>query len=503
MDHTTQSRHGAEPLRTVPMFPVLLGTCAVVVTAYVLGATWLTDPVLGVPLGIWFLPIAFALAHWGGQIRVERAGSGIAGLWRAMLANPPGSRFLGRLWRAVAAAGGAFAAAWNDQAFWIGPSPEDLEVASYHPGRARMGGVERADEHTDADSTESASSEPVRHIVHATPRRRGPARVGVSLSLPAARELLRGPATHGVEWIALVDQASERAAREHGYDAVLSTDHEGSVRLTLSDPAEDAWPDWRDELGAAYPAVFRARLEPQRVTLATPGDAIPIDPTLTRALIESAVLLHRSAGLDTGATGMSSQAWSAMTRLSDLLVRSAARSEFPASAIPAARVVSAWAATTTGSLDIHARLDAIEAAGRVLGEESGVQLRLAAARFGAAEDDAALSALRLAFEQLELRRRAQGDEALTIDQVPFVHSELEHAMANDPMAVGRIAAGMCLCAALTPASGVAYLGDDFADDLRYAPWLLGRDQDRALLLRVLRELESWCGASAAGGARAA
>ena len=56
------------------------------------------------------------------------------------------------------------------------------------------------------------------------------------------------------------------------------------------------------------------------------------------------------------------------------------------------------------------------------------------------------------------------------------------------MVLGRVAAGFCLLAAQHDYERLEFLRDDLLEELDHAGWLLGRDQDTALLRGVFEEL---------------
>ena len=63
------------------------------------------------------------------------------------------------------------------------------------------------------------------------------------------------------------------------------------------------------------------------------------------------------------------------------------------------------------------------------------------------------------------------------------------------MSVGRAAAGICLVCASTEPERVPFIRDDMLEEMAYARWLVGRDQDRGLLIRVFLEIQHAHGAA--------
>jgi len=149
----------------------------------------------------------------------------------------------------------------------------------------------------------------------------------------------------------------------------------------------------------------------------------------------------------------------------------------------AARVASGWLAATDAPVDIETRRRLVDACVRVLPEEPEVLLRAAAMRFAAWEDRSALEALGRADRAIRSSEHRE-----TIDQLPFLQSELEMGLPG-PFTLGRVAAGICLVCATSPDERFWHIRGDVLDDMRYSAWLVGRDQDRAALVEVFRALE--------------
>jgi hypothetical protein len=150
---------------------------------------------------------------------------------------------------------------------------------------------------------------------------------------------------------------------------------------------------------------------------------------------------------------------------------------------PCARALSAWLASTPAPVDVAARRAGVESAATILGDEPEALLRLAAVRFAAHDDGAAFDALQRADKVI----RAAKHEPVS-DQFAFLESEVKLGL-HEPMTLGRVAAGICLVAATRPSDHLPHLRDDLMEDLRFSEWLVGRDQDRALLLDAFRMLE--------------
>ena len=75
-----------------------------------------------------------------------------------------------------------------------------------------------------------------------------------------------------------------------------------------------------------------------------------------------------------------------------------------------------------------------------------------------------------------------------LDHMKLLQAELEHGTFGG-MTIGRVAAGICLACAVTPADRIMFLRDDLLDDLRLSSYLVGRDREHAILIDVFRQLE--------------
>ena len=451
---TVCMREARDPSRLsgtgVPWFGVIAGTCAVVALAYWLGASWLANPVLGIPMGVWAVPIGVAIVRWGDRIVLD---------------------------------------AWLQR------------VADSATGMSeRLTGLVEAGEQRIA---------PIARSLVDRPASDGESRVRVGLAIdadPAARLMAFG--SGAVQMVALDrGQASRQVARQLRLDAILADRGDDGWRISVypatsnvsettesyptsyptsypsgqptlgSDGSSSDWPDWSLRRRLSYATVFPTSLVPDHVSLGRPMLAESFEAELLAALVEAAGAVARGATLaDRRAIRPT------LMKLSDLVVRAAVRRDPPMSAIPAARLVGAWLSTYDGPLSLEQRCEGIEAASAVLGRDAESMLRVAAARFAAGEDDSGLEAIESCEDQLLALTASE------IDQVPFVLSELECGSHDDDMLVGRVAAGLRLAAAGLEGPTLERVVEDTEDDIRHAPVLIGRDPEAALLLRVLRGL---------------
>ena len=125
----------------------------------------------------------------------------------------------------------------------------------------------------------------------------------------------------------------------------------------------------------------------------------------------------------------------------------------------------------------------IDAAAGVLPGEPEPALRAVAVEFADLDDAAAMEAVVRA--ESVMRDHAH----LTVaDTGAFLQSEIDCGVSG-PLTVGRVAAGICMMCALTEPARLQFLREDLAEDLRFAPWLIGRDADARVLIEVVRTIE--------------
>lgn len=442
---------------------IILASCGVVSTAFYLGASWLSTPILGLPLGLFAIPLVYAGSRWGEHVRFRSP-------------RLPSGVFAGLRDR--------FSQAWSQSHPW---------ASAAAPSHALPDPVEST---TRADDDRESAGTPIGTVGTRLssdswqPRRRtsAQARLGVSDDFAASLEPFARLAT----WVRVGDAASDpgSALRAHDLDAVL-TRRGDSIELTAASNAGD---DWTQQVPHTYAGVFPARTEPGNMVFGPGALNDSGSSELLAALGESAAThafaRHESSEGPGARSGLAqARAEESLTRLRDLVIRAALRRETGPVARAAATGVSGWLSTWTGDCDPASRLDAFEACVVSSGRSTGVLFRAAAGRFAAGRE---ADAFVMAREAASTVRPASD----ALNQLPFVQSEVELGSAADVMILGRVASGLHLCAALLDGPARAHLQDDVLDDMRYSPWLVGRDDARLLLMRVLRSVSTAPGAQA-------
>lgn len=481
-----------------PPWAIVLAACGLVVTGHVLGVAWLREPVLGLPAGIWFIgllttlctgPVRAKIAAW---VEALMSLVGAGGHARELATDADGNlktRHDGWWPRnrvaSVCLDGATRVAAGLVQLAWLPLWGGELSVMG--DGRRRLEAwLERR----------TLPTRPLR-VGLCLPDEEADALVGAAADESAAR----------IEWFRMGDWDDPvGACRRHLFDAAVYHDGEGPVRIvTLERPDHAAGVvEWADLVGPlTFGSLFPGRVDPAAVVIEGANTSrVREGAGLLRALVEASATLARSEHRLTLADrvlgrrvtdvierpgGLSlwkssrSTAGVAMERLAR---EAAAHAEtWPEAAAIGIDAASAFFVASP-SMSPTERLEGLRAlvgAGAVSGKTA---LRLGASNIAGLEDDEGMDWLVRADALLR-----DGSTAVAeLDHVAFLESELSHG-SDDPMGVGRAAAGICLVCASAEPEQLPFIRDDMLEEMAYAGWLVGRDQDRSLLIRVFREIE--------------
>ncbi|MCB9844538.1 MAG: hypothetical protein H6811_00930 [Phycisphaeraceae bacterium] len=453
----------------------ILVACAVVAMAYWLGASWLASPVLGVPSGLYAVALVFALLRWGDlPLSRMRSVSRLASSASSPLSNL--GQTLSSIPHRVACAMSAAVDAWRTSA-----NDDDLTF--------------------DDDEEDNDGSEADRGPSQSGVRSPMPRRISVALALHSqdVRRLLDAGIGRAIEWVAVDPNTVARGLWTgiRNFDAIVQRD---GALVSISRPnASDSihpWGDWSEApASVCYPGVFPMRLDAPRVTLGELDLASSADRDLLLGAIETFAVGRAQPGSLLAVGGEALSLEDSVRRLIDAASVVARSNPQALGVLGAARAASAG--MMTHACDPEQRLPLVSFAPVVVPDEPESHFRHAAALFAATRDDDAFEALRNASAALaSCPRPIQGD------QTAFLQSEIEHG-DGDEMALGRLASGLWLAACCIDPAQFQHLRDDVVDDLRSAPWLIGRDQDLALLLRVLREFDLTLAARQAPASHAA
>jgi hypothetical protein len=461
----------------------MIGSSAVVALAFWLGAAWLKEAAFGLPAGVWIVVLLTAVI--ARQQRAQGFKGQSSDQSRQSL-RPHGRTAPSRLGGRVRLAAARFAGAVCD----------GIERVQDLLGRTSWG---------ERFSDRSWRARMAWRLLR-VPLPVAPLRVGFAMPRRRA-ELVIDQDPTGAEWFMVARGAdAQEVAHENALDTVVAELAPGVIRIETLERSqgECAWFDWGTRRPLSYESCFPLRIDPSHVhmDLSSEGELAGSADIVTDLVNAASVLSRHPLRLDVTDVILgrrscitprdqeelesyaieSDEGAAAMSRLADRLEQRSRASRHTAADRAAARAVSAWLSTWDESVRETQRLGWIEACGRILCDEPEVLLRLGAVRLSMMDDEMGIAALRDADALL------QNEEGLaTTDPIAFLESELEHGPEN-PMTVSRVAAGLCLAFAGVPTQRLAFVQEDLLDDMRFASWLVGRDQDRALLMRVLREL---------------
>jgi hypothetical protein len=441
-----------------------LTACGTVATAAYLGANFLRTPMAGLPTGVWVVGIAqtAAYAMWRRSQRPKAYLRDIRAIDTVdvrLLAGPT--------------------LAWASRSV-------DHALMRLPIGRAGFDGFRmRLQNKLDRGTWPSA-----------------PLRIGLDLTSETGEALMDAmPADVSPEWLP-VSGEDQRTLERLRLDVIVRQTPGEPMRITTRvDPSRrEGWADWSSTGPLSFGSVFPGRVDPGQITLESVDLTDEAELCLVAALVQAAGVLSRctarvgfedrlcgrtpcDAPSRKGVTLTVTDCTKAMKRLGDVMLATRGAREATPALRAAARAVSAYFAGTDAKIAIETRLLFTRAAAEILAEEPEALLRAAAMRFAACDD---LPALGMLMEAEHLIRERGG--AAPTDQLPFLQAELELGLPG-PFTLGRVAAGIAIVAATSPADRLAYVRGDVMDDARYSSWLVGRDQDRAVLAEVLRRLE--------------
>lgn len=515
----------------------VIAACAVVMTGHMLGGAWLSEPTLGLPAGLWIV-LTVGACSWFMSKRDRFAPVDFQTGEDAETASPQRRVTRSTAATRTSALSTASTSTTMSTTASTTQTPTATETApTEQPATSAAEGIESAYDsapETSEDPTPSAPttrlittwpSDPIRsgtlHALSAFAKlgespvgetsrtaesianwldaRTGPTkslRVGVMLDRSAASRLA-DDSPSDIDWIAVSGSSATEAMHRLNLDAVLSEAHDATDTLVLRtrehSSREASWFDWSTLRPATYFSIFPLRLDASRVTF--PGLLELIDQgqdeslALTRRIVRLAAMLSRTPSRLTLADRLSGRTAIFRRGRHDLVgdaVRDSAwhlGTDRSPAARAAARVASAWATTAPETLSDDERCRITDLALHVAGDEAEIVLRSAAVRLSMLDDQLGIDAIIRADRMLRQRGTFE-----SLDHVKLVQAELEHGTYG-PMTLGRVAAGICLACANTPADRIAFLKDDLLDDLRFSQYLVGRDEEHALLINVFRELE--------------
>jgi hypothetical protein len=506
---------GMTPWRSAGWVLPVLAACAVVLTGHMLGGAWFSAPAAGLPAGLWVV-FATGLVAYGVSRRGGNEGyGGVTGSVRSVVpvrlerdrtrAEEGTARAEREVPREVAAEKPESSVKKESKPTRVTPRrarsldvkrPGDLARRGWLSGLAA---VARSFEGPDGSVGRFAAS-----LLQRVDERGGSLggvgrlRVGLMLDSWAAGRFATDE-FRDVEWVRAEGSSPTRALAEMNLDAVLCEgEAEGVVVRTREHASREAgWFDWGTPRPMTYFSIFPLRVDASRVTLhgllreLEQGETAGV--SAARRVTRLAALMSRLPGRLTLADRFAGRGALVRGAGAEVMadgLREAAEmlGEEPSAAErAAARVASAWVATEHEGLRDNERCRLVDLVTRSAGDEPEVMLRSAAVRLSLMDENLGIEAIARA-DRMIRQRGVQGGLLGGLEHLRLVQAELEHGTFGE-MTLGRVAAGLCLACAATPADRIAFLKDDLFEDFRFSHYLIGRDKEHAILMEVFRELE--------------
>lgn len=544
MKPSTRTSDHSSPVPATPamVFPwgwilPIIGACAVVMTGHMLGGAWLSQSSMGLPAGLWIVLVVGAVSWLASRkpgaapvvtLRAETSEEAPRETRRPArdtLARPAAARETRTEVRAEAQTETRIAApapqpvttpepastvSAEAPAAQAAPAGESLVASeecatppapslhvTWPQDAARSTGLtilsRAASIFESPDGSEPRWAESLSGWLDAG---RAPARalrVGLMLDEWAAGRLA-DDTRRDIDWLVATGASATDSLRAQNLDAIVTADDENLIVRTREHASREAgWFDWGAQRPMTYFSIFPLRLDTSRVTLSGAMDLVDDGDealTLTRRVIRLAALFSRlparlsladrlggRAAIYRGQSG-ADLAGGALREMASLLA-----SDHSRVARIAARVASAWVATAPDTMSDAERCALCDRVAAAAGDEAEVMLRTAAVRLAMLDDRLGIDALIRADRMVRQRGTLDG-----LDHIKLLQAELEHGAYGD-MTLGRVAAGICLACAATPADRIAFLKDDLLEDMRFSHYLVGRDKEHAILIDVFRQLE--------------
>lgn len=329
-------------------------------------------------------------------------------------------------------------------------------------------------------------------------------RIGLSASareVDSMMDIAGGEPLQGskIDWMPVEQDMTERQLLTgHRLDALVYRRRGGELVIVVPEhPTKAAgWPDWSMRMPLSYAGLFPTRVDPSCVSCGGLNLLNERDARLVTRLAEACAVLGRleprlsvSKMWDGRAalanmSGAGGPMERSMLRLTHALAADWAElaPARPQAALAGARAASAWLASWE-EMDPKQRRGLLEVCSSIIGDEPEASFRLAAGQFAAYEDTAGLEQLSDAF-----RLVIASQESVASDPLAFIHAEIELG-THGPLALGRVAAGLCLLWATSNQQSLDYLRDDLIEDLRYSGRFVGQDQDQLLLREIIRRMD--------------
>lgn len=475
----------------------VVGVCAVVLTAWLLGATWLTRTIIGVPVGLWLIGLVLG----GRWLAGRRAKADVA----FSAPGPARPRTIAQV-EAIAQTTLETDSLISQSIPLTEPSERaSLQLPSETPlsrqvlagaaegavtiltsctGGSLPGWLERMRE---AGGTPGAS------LV-------SPLRVGVKLPMAHFEKLESAQRCMGIVLVPFSGQGDAAQWRRMGLDAVIEQDHDEdtlTIRAAEAPEFPAAWHDWSLALPLSYASLFPLRIDPARVTLASFNWSDEGAVALLRSLLETAALLSRypsrmgfgdrlrgrpALGLMLGSPVVSDPAVDRAFAHMAAVLAERTRDQVAQVERAAMRVLGVYLAWTGCGLLPEDRVAAARTIGRLGPGEGETCLRACVAAFAGGHEVLGFDLMLTGHERLSIER----PEPL-VDPMEYLISDIAYNRGGAET-MGKLAAGLAYATALIDRPRMAYVLDDVRDEVMGAKWLTVNPDTRDQVLAMIEAL---------------
>lgn len=491
----------------------VVGVCAIVLTAWLLGATWLTRTFVGLPVGLW-IAAGILGGRWFMGFQAGRAAVGFVEPQDALEVPHTGRAKQGlesSPQRETAAQLEQFVPPQHDgepQRASVGQRSEAPVSAPQKglivPTRRVVAGV--------ADGTltiiKSCSGGTLPSWLERAREAGGtpgaslsrPLRIGIRIERPQFEALQQ--ARHALEasFAPCPGSVDNAELRRLGFDALIEGfGGEGGVviRVAEAPDAPAAWHDWSMALPLSYASLFPDRIDPAVVTIDALDWSQEGTVDLLRGLLETAALLGRypsrlsvgdrlqgrpALGLMLGSPVVSDPALDrAMANVAEILSE---RNTDGVGALECAamRVLGAYVAWSGCGLLPADRAQAARTIGRLGPAEGETCLRACVAAFAAEQEVLGFDLMLTGHERLAVER----PEPL-VDPMEYLISDIAFNRGRAET-LGKLAAGLAYSTAFIDRPHLAYILDDVRDEVMSANWLTVNPDFRDRVLAMIEAL---------------
>lgn len=485
--------YGGQDIGAVSGLAWVVGVCAVVLTAWVLGAAWLSAILLGIPAGLWII-----VAVLGGRWLLGRGScSQPALVVQPRLAVRPSAS----IDQAQELPGDAVQPTENasvgmEQAAVIrgeigvprlllaGTAEAGVEAMRSFSGGTLPGWLERM---------EHASGTPGLTLA-------APLRVGVDLDARLLERLEAASGSLPIAFVPFVGGDDAALWRRLGLDAVIS--HDGAdgpltIRMAEAPRATAAWHNWAEALPLSYASLFPQRIDPACIVLDSFDWSDDGAVDVLRSLLESAALLsryparlglgdrirgRRALALLPGSPLVSDPALDrAMSHMAAVLETRTRGLCGPAERA-AMRVLAAYLAWTGCGLLPEDRVSAARTIGRLGPGEGETCLRACVAAFAGGQEVLGFDLMLTGHDRLAVERPQP-----LFDPMEYLLSDIAFNRGGAET-MGKLAAGLAYATALVERPRLAYILDDLRDEVVGAQWLIVNADTREAVLAMIDAL---------------